>query len=175
MAEDHKKIDLSYITDRERKDLEEAQELVYVDPMEKKQLRDIKETVESDRREFTEEECKRVLAKAADLHEAAEWFVQEEDSPVAPGAVLGMYHSLAEEVGLMKKKETNEKLQKMTYVHFSKAMQTLEESNISANIYRGNYEYDATNWDPRAAEAQTKNPDVDLQKVGDVGPYDNLN
>lgn len=175
MAEDHKRLDLSYITDRDRKDLEEAQELVYVDTAEKKQLRDIKETMESERREFTEKECKRVLAKAANLHEAAEWFVQEEDSPIAPGAVLGMYHSLAKEVGLMKKEETDEELQKMTYFHFSQAMQKLEESDISANIYRGNYEFDAANWDPRAAEAQTQNPQVDLKKVEEVGPYSNLN
>ncbi|MFB6143781.1 MAG: hypothetical protein ABEJ98_00580 [Candidatus Nanohaloarchaea archaeon] len=176
MVEKHKKIDLSHLTDSKKKEIDSAAELVYIDTEEKEQLREIKKTMESERRELTEGECKKLLGKARNLHEAAEWFVNEKDSPIAPGAVLGVYHQLAEEISLVREAEIDEKLQKMTYYHFSKAMKTLEEAEITARIYSGNYEFDAAKWDPKAAEGQLKNDRLNLKKVGEVEPYrSNLN
>ena len=177
MAEDHKKIDLSHLTDRERKELDEAQELVYMDRHEKRELRDISEKLESEQRGgFTEEECKKVLGRAVNLHMAAERFVQNEDSPIAPGAVLGLYYQLANDYSLMEKSDVEEEIQGKVGFHFSKVIETLADADISARIYRGNYEHGATSWDARAAEAQTRNPEVDLKKVGEVSPYNsNLN
>lgn len=175
MAEDHEKLDLSHLTERKQKELDEAQQLVHVEKAQKDQLRDIKETMESERREFTEEECMKVLSKAANLHEATQWFVEQEDSPIAPGVILGIYHQLAEEVSLMKKADVDEEVEKTAYYHFSKVIDTLAEYDFSAKMCRGNYEYDAAEWNPRAAEGQTSHPEVDIKTVGEVGPYQSLN
>lgn len=176
MAEDHEELDLRYLTEKKETGIPEAAEKVRVDQGDKRRLRTIKEEIEAERKEFTEHECKKILGKAMNLHQAAKTFVEYEDSHIAPGPILGLYHELAGEYALMQNSEVDEKIRKKTAFHFSKVIDTLAESDISAKIYRGNYEYDAASWDARAAEGQINHPEVDLEKAGEVGPYQsNLN
>lgn len=190
MAEDHEKIDLSYIRSQREKDLESADESVHVPKMEKNELRDIKEKIESERKEFTEEECLQVLRKAENAHMAATSFAKqtedlEEDDKsnplkkfygydaanVAPGAILGLYHDLATTYPILMNSEVDDELKKKTAYHFSEVIGELADAEITANIHEPNYGLDASVWDSKAAEAQTNHPEVDMKKARDLETY----